>query len=71
MADPLAAVAPDPGDPSFPTFAAVVGGTLFTAAAIIRRRPRRQVEWAGFAGAFLGASVGFLVYLCVLIADLY
>jgi hypothetical protein len=67
----LPAAAPDPGDPSFPTFVGAVGGTLFTAAAILRKRPRREVEWAGFAGAFLGVSIGLVVYLAVLMADLY
>ncbi len=73
LAMQLAAALPDPGDPTFPTVTAVVGGFLAIARARFRRRPRswKEAEREAFRWGFYFTGAGIVVYLFGLISGLY
>jgi hypothetical protein len=67
----LAAALPDPGDPSFPTITAVLGGFLAIARVRIRGGSWRRAEREAFRWGFYATGLGVLVYLFGLISNLY
>jgi len=67
----LGATAPDPGQPSFPAFAGACVMVAFTSGAMLVRRPREEVQWLAFLGAFSGTAAGLVAYLAGLFTGLY
>lgn len=67
----LASTLPDFGSPNIPAFCSIAFGFVMTARAYWRGAARADVQWAGFEGAFVGAGLGFVVYVFALVAELY
>jgi len=67
----LAATPPDFGSPDTTAFVSLVVGCFVTAYSVLRRDSRTDVMWAGFAGTFVGAGIGLVIYAIALLTGLY
>ncbi len=67
----IAAALPDPGDPTFPTITAVLGGFLAIARVRSTGGSWKKAEREAFRWGFYATGFGILVYLFGLISGLY
>ena len=67
----FSAAAPDLGQPDFPALTALIGGLIATGLALGRQVGPETTQWHGVLGAFVGGSLGLIVYLFGLITNLY